>query len=59
MFERCIGLAWCAGCRIYSGDMVHVPRKRVLADALVSLPADERDRLLRKEGALVDYLDRR
>jgi hypothetical protein len=58
-FERCIGFAWCSGCRIYSGNMVYVPRKRVLVDALASLPADDRDQLLRKEAALVDYLDRR
>ncbi|MFC5673609.1 hypothetical protein [Streptomyces incanus] len=37
--------------------MVHVPRRRVLVDALASLPANERDRLLRKEAALIDYLD--
>src|SRR5215469_17021662 len=24
-FERCIGLAWCLGCRIYTATMVHVP----------------------------------
>ncbi|MBT1185259.1 hypothetical protein HET69_14895 [Streptomyces sp. CJ_13] len=58
-FERCIGLAWCSGCRIYSGDMVHVPRKRVLVDALASLPADDRDQLRRTEAALIDYLDSR
>ncbi|MFD9692919.1 hypothetical protein ACFWXO_45035 [Kitasatospora sp. NPDC059088] len=39
--------------------MVHVPRKRVLIDALASLPADDRDQLLRKEAALIDYLDSR
>ncbi|WP_460072916.1 hypothetical protein [Streptomyces sp. YKOK-I1] len=39
--------------------MVHVPRERVLVDALASLPADDRDRLLRKEAALIDHLDRR
>ncbi|WP_268873571.1 hypothetical protein [Streptacidiphilus neutrinimicus] len=37
--------------------MVYVPRKRVLVDALASLPADDRDRLLRKEAALIDHLD--
>lgn len=58
-FERCIGFAWCSGCRIYSGNMVHVSRKRVLVDALASLPADDRDQLLGKEAALVDYLDSR
>ncbi len=25
MFERCVGLAWCSGCRPYSGHMVHDP----------------------------------
>lgn len=59
LFERCISLAWCPECRIYSSNTVHVPRKRVLVDALSSLPADDRDRLLRKEAALIDYLDRR
>jgi hypothetical protein len=58
MFERCVGLAWCPGCRIYSGALVHIPRTRVLDDALASLPADERDRLRRSEVKLVDYLDR-
>lgn len=58
MFDRCVGLAWCSGCRIYDGNMVHVPRRRVLVDALASLPAHERDRLLRKEAALIDHLDR-
>lgn len=59
MFERCVGLAWCSGCRIYSGAMVHVPRTRVLVDALASLPADERDRLLRSEAKLIRYLESR
>ncbi|GLW54472.1 hypothetical protein Kpho01_24830 [Kitasatospora phosalacinea] len=58
MFERCIGLAWCSGCRIYSGSMVHVPRKRVLVDALASLPHDQQERLKRSETGLIDYLDR-
>lgn len=40
LFERCIGLAWCSGCRIYWGSMVHVSREQVLVDALVSLPAN-------------------
>lgn len=57
MFERCVGLAWCSGCRIYCGAMVHVPRTRVLVDALASLPADERDRLLHSEAKLVRYLE--
>ncbi|MEU2368917.1 hypothetical protein, partial [Streptomyces pseudogriseolus] len=58
MFERCVGLAWCSGCRIYSGAMVHIPRTRVLVDALGSLPEDESVRLRRSEAKLVDYLDR-
>ncbi|MFF7244676.1 hypothetical protein ACFZBU_12355 [Embleya sp. NPDC008237] len=58
MFERCIGLAWCPECRIYIGAMVYVPRTLPLVDALASLPADERTRLLRKEAALIDHLDR-
>ncbi|MER5864777.1 hypothetical protein [Kitasatospora sp. NPDC002040] len=57
-FERCIGFAWCSGCRIYSGTMVHVPRRRILVDALAPLPADDREQLLRKETALLDWLDR-
>ena len=58
MFERCIGLAWCAGCRIYSGNMVHVPRKRVLVDLLASLPLEQRERLLRSETRVIEFLDR-
>lgn len=58
MFERCVGLAWCSGCRIYSGNMVHVPQKRVLIDALASLPREHRNRLARKESELVEFLDR-
>ncbi|OIJ87864.1 hypothetical protein BIV25_37605 [Streptomyces sp. MUSC 14] len=58
-FERCTGSAWCSGCRIYSGNMVYVPRKRVLVDALASLPADDRERLLRNEAVLIDHLDSR
>ncbi|WP_031523855.1 hypothetical protein [Streptomyces sp. NRRL F-5123] len=58
MFERCAGLAWCSGCRIYEDDVVHVPCGETLPDALAPLPADARERLLRKETALVDHLDR-
>ncbi|WP_405918299.1 hypothetical protein [Streptomyces sp. NBC_00728] len=58
-FERCIGFGWCSGCRIYSGDMVSVHHERVLVDALASLSADDRERLLHKEAALIDYLDSR
>ncbi|MFI1722571.1 hypothetical protein [Streptomyces sp. NPDC020489] len=59
MFERCVGYAWCPGCRIYSTAMVHVPREQPLHDALASLPEDRRRRLLRAEHALVARLDRR
>jgi len=38
--------------------MVHVPRRRVLVDALASLPDDQRERLRRSEARLIDYLDR-
>jgi hypothetical protein len=58
MFERCIGFAWCSSCRIYSGNMVYVHRKRVLVDALASLPSERRERLLRSETKLIDFLDR-
>ncbi|ALO05719.1 hypothetical protein [Streptomyces gardneri] len=58
MFERCIGLAWCGGCRIYSGNMVYVPRKRVLVDLLAFLPPEQRERLLRSETRLIEFLDR-
>jgi hypothetical protein len=58
MFERCIGFAWCSGCKVYSGSMVHVPRKRVLVDALASLPRDQREHLERSETRLIEYLDR-
>lgn len=59
MFERCVGLGWCSGCRIYSGAMVHVPRSTVLVDALASLPPERRERLLRSETRLIEFLDRR
>jgi hypothetical protein len=55
-FERCIGLAWCTGCRVYTGTMVHVPRDEILVDALAGLPADRQERLKRSELKLVDYL---
>ncbi|MFH8933785.1 hypothetical protein [Streptomyces griseosporeus] len=58
-FERCVGLTWCPGCRVYSGTMVHVPRERVLADALAGLPAAQRERIARSEARLVQFLDRR
>ncbi|WP_158813166.1 hypothetical protein [Streptomyces rimosus] len=59
LFERCIGLAWCAGCRVYCGSMVHVSRETVLEDALASLPRDRCEHLQRSETALLDYLDSR
>ncbi|MFE0700745.1 hypothetical protein [Streptomyces sp. NPDC058872] len=39
--------------------MVHVPRERVLDDALASLTPDRRERIERSESRLVDFLDRR
>ncbi|MFG2432961.1 hypothetical protein [Streptomyces sp. NPDC048590] len=39
--------------------MVHVPRSEALIDLLESLPADDRDRLLRSEVKLISYLDSR
>ncbi|MGW4700057.1 hypothetical protein [Streptomyces sp. NPDC004285] len=58
-FERCIGFSWCSGCRIFRGSMVFVARKRVLVDALASLPDDQRRRLEASEPALIEFLDRR
>jgi hypothetical protein len=57
-YERCIGLAWCSGCREYSGAMVYVPPGEHLTDVLADLPAVQRDRLARSEVKLLDYLDR-
>ncbi|MFC9492474.1 hypothetical protein ACFTZM_41295, partial [Streptomyces hydrogenans] len=54
----CVGLAWCSGCRVYCGAMVHVPRTRVLVDALASLPEDEATALRRSEVKLVEHLAR-
>lgn len=59
MFERCVELAWCSGCRVYSGGMVHVPRKRVLVDALASLSPERRERVERSEARLIEFLDGR
>ncbi|GLZ14255.1 hypothetical protein Acsp04_44900 [Actinomadura sp. NBRC 104425] len=56
-YERCIGLSWCPGCRVYTGAMVHVPRDRALPDALAALPPEHRERLLNSESRLIDYLD--
>jgi hypothetical protein len=39
--------------------MVHVPRARVLTDALASLTPEHRERLERSEVQLIEYLDRR
>ncbi|WP_460342891.1 hypothetical protein [Actinoallomurus acanthiterrae] len=58
-YERCIGLSWCSGCHVYTGTMVHVPRRETLTDALASLPVEERDRLRHSEVRLIEYLDRR
>ncbi len=58
MFERCIGLAWCSSCRVYSGNMVCVPRQQVLVDLLASLPPQQRERLLRSETRVIEFLDR-
>jgi hypothetical protein len=57
-FERCVGLAWCSGCRIYTATMVHVPRDEVLVDALKDLPSDQQERLRKSELKLVGYLAR-
>ncbi|MFJ2822282.1 hypothetical protein ACIO7M_14330 [Streptomyces toxytricini] len=58
MYERCIALAWCAGCRVYSSALVHVPRTRPPADPLAALPPEERERLLRSERRTVEFLAR-
>ncbi|MFI0943772.1 hypothetical protein [Streptomyces sp. NPDC021020] len=57
-FERCVGLAWCSGCRIYENNLVRVPAGQALSDALAPLPADEREQLIRKGAALIDHLER-
>lgn len=56
LFERCIGLAWCSGCRVYTAAMMHVPRDETLVDALADLPADRQEQLRRSERKLVEYL---
>ncbi|MFE1907664.1 hypothetical protein ACFW96_28910 [Streptomyces gardneri] len=38
--------------------MVYVPRERVLVDLLASLPPEQRERLLRSETRLIEFLDR-
>ncbi|MFF6783355.1 hypothetical protein [Streptomyces sp. NPDC012510] len=38
--------------------MVRVPRERVLNDPLASLPAERRERLLRSETKLIEFLER-
>ncbi|MCO6005212.1 hypothetical protein NE236_09465 [Actinoallomurus purpureus] len=58
-YERCIGLSWCSGCRVYTGAMVHVPRTTALTDALASLTSEHRDRLLHNEVRLIEHLDGR
>lgn len=57
-YERCVGLAWCSTCREYSGAMVFVPQSEHLPDLLADLPTPERERLVRSEVKLLDYLDR-
>ena len=57
-FERCIGLAWCSGCRVYTGSMVYVPHEEILVDVLAGLPAERREQLRHSERKLVGYLDR-
>ncbi|MER5642143.1 hypothetical protein ABT095_35040 [Kitasatospora sp. NPDC002227] len=56
-FERCISLSWCSGCRIRSSALVHIPRRRVLTDALAGLPVYVRADLRRSEQALIEHLD--
>ncbi|MEV7420166.1 hypothetical protein [Streptomyces sp. NPDC089919] len=58
-YERCVGFAWCSECRVYSGNMVQVPRRRALVDLLDGLDDRERERLLRREAELIGYLDRK
>ncbi|GIF22433.1 hypothetical protein Ate02nite_51630 [Paractinoplanes tereljensis] len=57
-YTRCIGLTWCSACREYSGTMVYVARGVNLMNRLAGLPALEREKLLRSEVKLLDYLDR-
>lgn len=59
MYERCVGYAWCPGCRVFTGNMVHVPRRKVLVDELAHLPVAQRNQLKHNEEKLIDYLDRR
>lgn len=58
-YERCIGLSWCPGCRIYSAAMVRVPRDQLLSDALASLPPEQRHHLQASEIRLIEYLNSR
>lgn len=57
-FERCLSLAWCSGCRVYTSATVHVARERVLVDSLAAFPEEERERLGRSTYKLLDHLDR-
>jgi hypothetical protein len=57
-FERCVGLAWCSGCRVYSEQLVHVPRSRALIDVLAALPRERREHIERSEARMVAFLDR-
>lgn len=58
MYERCIGFAWCSTCSIFTGTMVHVPRRVQLVDPLAGLPAAQRESLWRDESKLIEHLDR-
>ncbi|MFD8637684.1 hypothetical protein, partial [Streptomyces sp. NPDC059656] len=58
MFERCIGVSWCSGCRIYTSSLVFVPRQHALVDALAALPPEQAERIRRSETRLIDFLDR-
>ena len=57
-YERCISLSWCSDCRYWTGSMVYVARETELPDPLAELGTEQRERLHRKEYALVRHLDR-
>ncbi len=38
--------------------MVYIHRKRVLVDALASLPCEQREQIARSETRLIEFLDR-
>jgi hypothetical protein len=58
LYERCISLSWCSDCRRWTGSMVYVARETDLPDPLAELDPEQRERLHRKEYALVRHLDR-